>query len=40
VKNVIEIDSLGEDMEKISLKDLPMQEVKMPQNCRVFAAFL
>ena len=26
VKNIIEIDFLDEDMEKISLKDLPMQE--------------
>ena len=25
-KNVVEIDFLGEDIEKISLKDLPMQE--------------
>ena len=28
VKNVAEIDSLGEDIEKISLKDSPMQEDK------------
>ena len=29
MKNVVEIDSLGcEDMEKISLKNLPMQEDK------------
>jgi len=26
VKNVVEIDSLGEDIEKISLKDSPAQE--------------
>ena len=28
VKNVVEIDSLGEDMEKISLKDSSIQEDK------------
>ena len=28
VKNVVEIDSLGEDMEKTSLKDSPLQEDK------------
>ena len=28
VENVVEIDSLGEDMEKISLKDSPIQEEK------------
>jgi len=28
VKNVVEIDFLGEDMEKISLKDSPMQDDK------------
>ena len=26
VKNILEIDSLGEDMEKLTLKDLPLQE--------------
>ena len=31
VKNVVEIDSLGEDMEKISLKDSPIQEDKQRQ---------
>ena len=29
VKNVVEIDSLGKDMEKISLKDSPMQDDKL-----------
>ena len=28
IKNVVEIDSLGEDMEKISLKDSPIQDDK------------
>ena len=28
VKNVVEINSLGEDMEKITLKDLPIEEEK------------
>ena len=28
VKNVVEIDSLGEDMEKITLKDSPIEENK------------
>ena len=28
VKNVIEIDSLGEDIEKVTLKDSPIQEEK------------
>ena len=28
VKNVVEIDSLGEDMEKVTLKDSPIQEDK------------
>ena len=28
VKNVVEIDSLGEDIEKVTLKDLPIQENK------------
>ena len=34
-KNVIEIDSLGEDMEKISLKDSPIQEDKQEPNGEV-----
>jgi len=29
VKNVVEIDSLGEDMEKITLKDSPIEEEKL-----------
>ena len=29
VMKVVKIDSLGEDMEKISLKDSPMQEEKL-----------
>jgi len=32
VKNVVEIDSLGEDMEKISLMDSPIQEDKQEPN--------
>ena len=28
VENVVEIDPLGEDMERISLKDSPIQEEK------------
>ena len=32
VKNIIEIDSLGEDMEKISLKNSPMQEEDKPKD--------
>ena len=32
VKNVIEIDSLDEDMKKISLKDSPMQEDDKPKD--------
>ena len=28
VKNVVEIDSLGEDMKKTTLKDLPIEEEK------------
>ena len=32
VKNFIEIDSLGKDMEKISLKDSPMQEEDKPKD--------
>jgi len=32
MKNVVEIDSLGEDMEKISLKDSPLQEVEKPKD--------
>jgi len=32
VKNVVEIDSLGEDMEKISLKGSPMQEDNKPKD--------
>jgi len=32
MKNVVEIDSLGEDMEKISLKDSPLQEVDKPKD--------
>ena len=32
VKNVVEIDSLSEDMEKISLIDLPIQEDKQEPN--------
>ena len=39
VKNVVEIDSLGEDIEKISLKDSPAQEdgykPKDNTNCEV-----
>ena len=35
VKNVVEIDSLGEDMEKISLKDSPIQEDKQKPNGEV-----
>ena len=29
VKNVVEIDTLGEDMEKVSLKDSPIEEEKL-----------
>ena len=32
VKNVIEIDTLGEDMEKVSLEDSPTQEDKQKLN--------
>ena len=32
VKNIIEIDFLGEDKEKITLKDSPLQENDMPKN--------
>ena len=32
VKNVIEIDCLGEDMEKITLKDSPLQENDKPKD--------
>ena len=32
VKNVVEIDSSGEDMEKISLKDSPLQEDDKPKD--------
>jgi len=32
VKSIVEIDSLGEDIEKISLKDSPMQEDKPNDN--------
>ena len=35
VKNVVEINSLGEDMEKISLKDSPIQEDKKEPNGEV-----
>ena len=35
VKNVIEIDTLGEDMEKISLEDSPTQEDKQKLNGEV-----
>ena len=35
VKNVVEIDSLGEDMEKISLKDSPIKEDKQEPNGEV-----
>ena len=35
VKNLIEIDSLGEDIEKISLKDSPIQEDKQEPNGEV-----
>ena len=29
IENIVEIDSLGEDMERITLKDSPLQEDKL-----------
>jgi len=35
IENVVEIDSLGENMEKISLKDSPIQEDRQEYNGEV-----
>ena len=34
VKNIVEIDSLGEDMKRITLKDSPLQEEKPKINAQ------